>query len=80
MIFIGSGLALYPERLLPRHDIISLKQAADARPSAVSNWQKSEIQPLPTERTYGSWDAARKKAGLESLSIHGLRRNIKTTW
>lgn len=34
----------------------------------------------PYNSVYGSWDAARKKAGLESVSIHDLRKSIKATW
>ncbi len=34
----------------------------------------------PYKAIYGSWDAARRKAGLESLSIHDLRKNIKASW
>ena len=51
MILSAAALHFTPSVCLSRHDIISLKQAADARPSAASNWQNSEIQPLPSERT-----------------------------
>jgi diguanylate cyclase (GGDEF)-like protein/PAS domain S-box-containing protein len=34
----------------------------------------------PYNSIYGSWDAARKKAGLGSLSIHELRQSIRKTW
>jgi hypothetical protein len=34
----------------------------------------------PFNSVFGSWDAARKKAGLENISIHDLRKSIKRTW
>jgi len=34
----------------------------------------------PYNSIYGSWDAARRKAGLDSLSVHDLRNSIKRTW
>jgi diguanylate cyclase (GGDEF)-like protein len=34
----------------------------------------------PYNSVFGSWDAARRKAGLESLSVHDLRNSIKRTW
>lgn len=34
----------------------------------------------PYNSIYGGWDSARKKAGLDNLSIHDLRKNLKLTW
>ena len=34
----------------------------------------------PFNSFFGSWDAARRKAGLENLSIHELRNSIRKTW
>ncbi len=34
----------------------------------------------PFNSVFGSWDAARKKAGLDSLSVHDLRNSIQRTW
>ena len=34
----------------------------------------------PFQSVFGSWDAARKKAGLANIGIHDLRCSIKTTW
>ncbi len=34
----------------------------------------------PFNSIFGSWDAARKKAGLSSLSVHDLRNSIQRTW
>jgi hypothetical protein len=34
----------------------------------------------PYNSFYGSWDAARKKAGLDHLSIHELRNSLRRTW
>lgn len=34
----------------------------------------------PFNSVFGSWDAARKKAGLADVSIHDLRRSVKTSW
>ena len=34
----------------------------------------------PFNSFFGSWDAARRKAGLENLSIHELRNSLRKTW
>ena len=34
----------------------------------------------PYNSVFGSWDAARKKVGLDNVSIHDLRKSIKKTW
>ena len=34
----------------------------------------------PFQSVFGSWDAARKKAGLANLSIHDLRNSIQRNW
>jgi diguanylate cyclase (GGDEF)-like protein/PAS domain S-box-containing protein len=34
----------------------------------------------PFHSVFGSWDAARKKAGLADVSIHDLRRSMKSSW
>ncbi len=34
----------------------------------------------PYNSFYGSWDAARKKAGLDHLSIHELRNSLRRNW
>jgi EAL domain-containing protein (putative c-di-GMP-specific phosphodiesterase class I) len=34
----------------------------------------------PFRSVFGSWDAARRKAGLADVSIHDLRRSVKSRW
>lgn len=34
----------------------------------------------PYHSIFGSWDAARKKAGLDTVSLHDLRNNISKAW
>ena len=34
----------------------------------------------PFHSVFGSWDAARRKAGLADVSIHDLRRSMKSRW
>ena len=34
----------------------------------------------PFKSVFASWDAARTKAGLASLSIHDLRNSLQKSW
>lgn len=34
----------------------------------------------PYQAVFGSWDAARRKAGLGNISVHDLRKNFRRSW
>ncbi|MBK8628980.1 MAG: EAL domain-containing protein [Sphingomonadales bacterium] len=57
-------------------DVIKQLPRWDECPTVIVNPRTRK----PYNSFYGSWDAARKKAGLDHLSIHELRNSLRRTW
>ncbi len=57
-------------------DVIGRLPRWDGCPYMIANPRTKK----PYNSFYGSWDAARRKAGLENISIHDLRNSIARTW
>ncbi|HMT42953.1 MAG TPA: EAL domain-containing protein [Chakrabartia sp.] len=69
-----------PQRRIPLSsaalEIINQLPRFDECPNLIVNPRTRK----PYNSFYGSWDAARKKAGLDHLGIHDLRNSISRTW